>query len=138
MLEHPRFRAAYDFMMLRLAVGHVDPELCRWWAKFAVASEEERQELIEEGRRDARRANTRKMRPITLSASPLVSWGLPNRCRQAWALSIKMSLAKTRSRAGILALVRALRKIVPRNPRKRGLTPTARNPVLAVAVKGKN
>ena len=60
MLEHPRFRAAYDFMMLRLAVGHVDPELCRWWAKFAVASEEERQELIEEGRRDARRANTRK------------------------------------------------------------------------------
>lgn len=54
LVEHPRFRAAYDFMMLRLAVGHVDPDLCRWWSDFAVGGEEERAALIDEARREAR------------------------------------------------------------------------------------
>lgn len=31
LLAHPRFRAAYDFMLLRAAAGEADPELAKWW-----------------------------------------------------------------------------------------------------------
>ncbi|MHB8404221.1 MAG: polynucleotide adenylyltransferase PcnB [Gammaproteobacteria bacterium] len=34
LLAHPRFRAAYDFLMLRAAAGEVDTELARWWTEF--------------------------------------------------------------------------------------------------------
>lgn len=30
-LEHPRFRAAYDFMLLRSQFGEVDPAIADWW-----------------------------------------------------------------------------------------------------------
>jgi poly(A) polymerase len=33
-LEHPRFRAAYDFMVLRALVGDEDIELAHWWTDF--------------------------------------------------------------------------------------------------------
>ena len=31
LLDHPRFRAAYDFLLLRAAAGEVDAELAQWW-----------------------------------------------------------------------------------------------------------
>nr|WP_123630425.1 polynucleotide adenylyltransferase PcnB [Salinisphaera orenii] len=31
LLTHPRFRAAYDFLLLRAEVGEVDDELAEWW-----------------------------------------------------------------------------------------------------------
>lgn len=31
LLAHPRFRAAYDFLVLRAAAGEVAPELAEWW-----------------------------------------------------------------------------------------------------------
>ncbi len=31
---HPRFRAAYDFLLLRAAAGEADPELVTWWSDF--------------------------------------------------------------------------------------------------------
>jgi len=31
LIAHPRFRAAYDFLLLRAAVGEVDTELADWW-----------------------------------------------------------------------------------------------------------
>jgi poly(A) polymerase len=34
LLTHPRFRAAYDFMLLRAASGEADPELAAWWTEF--------------------------------------------------------------------------------------------------------
>ncbi|MCW9078334.1 MAG: polynucleotide adenylyltransferase PcnB [Gammaproteobacteria bacterium] len=34
LLAHPRFRAAYDFMLLRAASGEADPELAAWWTEF--------------------------------------------------------------------------------------------------------
>jgi len=34
LLSHPRFRAAYDFMLLRAASGEADPELAAWWTEF--------------------------------------------------------------------------------------------------------
>ena len=34
LLAHPRFRAAYDFLLLRAAAGEADPELAEWWTEF--------------------------------------------------------------------------------------------------------
>ncbi|MDO9635659.1 MAG: polynucleotide adenylyltransferase PcnB, partial [Thiobacillus sp.] len=34
LLEHPRFRAAYDFLLLRAESGEVDTELGDWWTRF--------------------------------------------------------------------------------------------------------
>lgn len=31
LIPHPRFRAAYDFLVLRAEVGEVEPELAEWW-----------------------------------------------------------------------------------------------------------
>jgi poly(A) polymerase len=32
-LAHPRFRAAYDFLLLRAEAGAEDPEIARWWTE---------------------------------------------------------------------------------------------------------
>ncbi len=41
-LEHPRFRAAYDFLLLRAASGEVDPELAAWWTRLQEMEPAER------------------------------------------------------------------------------------------------
>ena len=41
-LEHPRFRAAYDFLLLRAESGEIDPELAAWWTRLQQLSPEER------------------------------------------------------------------------------------------------
>jgi poly(A) polymerase len=33
-LEHPRFRAAYDFLLLRGEAGEVSQQVCDWWTEF--------------------------------------------------------------------------------------------------------
>jgi poly(A) polymerase len=47
LLDHPRFRAAYDFLLLRAAAGEVDPELARWWTDIQTASPGERIAAVE-------------------------------------------------------------------------------------------
>ncbi|MFL6549635.1 MAG: polynucleotide adenylyltransferase PcnB [Povalibacter sp.] len=42
LLDHPRFRAAYDFMLLRAAAGEIDSELATWWTDIQAAPTEER------------------------------------------------------------------------------------------------
>ena len=34
LLAHPRFRAAYDFLLLRAEAGEADPELATWWTQY--------------------------------------------------------------------------------------------------------
>ncbi len=34
LLAHPRFRAAYDFLLLRAEAGEADPELAAWWTRY--------------------------------------------------------------------------------------------------------
>jgi len=47
LLQHPRFRAAYDFLLLRAQVGVADPELARWWTDIQVMPHEERLALVQ-------------------------------------------------------------------------------------------
>lgn len=37
LLEHPRFRAAYDFLLLRCESGELPEEIAKWWTDFAEA-----------------------------------------------------------------------------------------------------
>lgn len=39
LLAHPRFRAAYDFLLLRAAAGEADPELATWWTRLQDTGE---------------------------------------------------------------------------------------------------
>ncbi|MGH8177941.1 MAG: polynucleotide adenylyltransferase PcnB [Steroidobacter sp.] len=48
LLDHPRFRAAYDFLLLRAAAGEADPELAQWWTDIQPLSAEERIARVEE------------------------------------------------------------------------------------------
>lgn len=46
LLEHPRFRAAYDFMLLRCESGEMDMELGKWWEAFQRAGSGEREAML--------------------------------------------------------------------------------------------
>ncbi|MEP6884260.1 MAG: polynucleotide adenylyltransferase PcnB [Gammaproteobacteria bacterium] len=46
-MQHPRFRAAYDFLLLRAQVGVADPELATWWTDIQVLPQEERVALVQ-------------------------------------------------------------------------------------------
>jgi poly(A) polymerase len=46
-LSHPRFRAAYDFLLVRGAVGEVEQSLCDWWTTFHTASPDEQNDMVD-------------------------------------------------------------------------------------------
>ncbi|MFG6138792.1 polynucleotide adenylyltransferase PcnB [Halomonas sp. B23F22_10] len=54
--EHPRFRAAYDFLLVREAAGEMEPGLGDWWTAFQDADEHEQRRLL--GKVDADPAGT--------------------------------------------------------------------------------
>ena len=47
LLQHPRFRAAYDFLLLRAQAGVADPELAKWWTDIQVLPQEQRVALVQ-------------------------------------------------------------------------------------------
>jgi len=46
LLTHPRYRAGYDFLLLRCESGEMPMELGEWWTEFADASTERRTEML--------------------------------------------------------------------------------------------
>lgn len=46
LLEHQRFRAAYDFLLLRAGSGEVDQEVADWWTKFQEVDSSERSAML--------------------------------------------------------------------------------------------
>jgi poly(A) polymerase len=64
LLENPRFRAGYDFLLLRCASGEVDPAIGEWWTRFQHAEDVERKALLtEEGEAPKRKRRRRRRRP---------------------------------------------------------------------------
>jgi poly(A) polymerase len=47
LLEQPRFRAGYDFLLLRCASGEVEQALGDWWGEFQDANTERRAEMLQ-------------------------------------------------------------------------------------------
>ena len=48
LLEHPRFRAAYDLLLLREAAGEQTQGLGDWWTGYQDANEDQRRQMIRE------------------------------------------------------------------------------------------
>ena len=46
LLAHPRFRAAYDFLLLRAEAGAEDPEVARWWTEIQTLPPERQREFV--------------------------------------------------------------------------------------------
>jgi poly(A) polymerase len=66
LLEHPRFRAAYDFFALRAASANAPQEVARWWEKFQDVSPDEREDMLvsdEAGPKKKRRRRRGKRKP---------------------------------------------------------------------------
>lgn len=47
LLTHPRYRAGYDFLLLRCASGELPEELGEWWTSFADADTETRAKMLQ-------------------------------------------------------------------------------------------
>jgi poly(A) polymerase len=63
LLAHPRFRAAYDFMLLRAESGEADPDLAKWWTDCQVGDVEAPPESKPgSGKRRGRRGGRRRRR----------------------------------------------------------------------------
>jgi poly(A) polymerase len=60
LVEQARFRAAYDFLLLRAAAGEIDQEIATWWTEFIESDPEVRQQLIDQRLRAAQR-NTKNV-----------------------------------------------------------------------------
>ena len=46
LIEHPRYRAAYDFLLLRCESGELPAEIGNWWTTFAEADSETRAAML--------------------------------------------------------------------------------------------
>lgn len=61
LLGHPRFRAAYDFLLLRAEAGEIDPELGQWWTRFQEVDAAERGKML--GSTPGRKRKRRRRKP---------------------------------------------------------------------------
>ena len=64
LLTHPRYRAGYDFMLLRCESGEIDSELGGWWTEFADADIERRSDMLLADTNQKKRRK-RKRKPAT-------------------------------------------------------------------------
>jgi poly(A) polymerase len=65
LLEHRRFRAAYDFLLLREQSGEIEPGLGEWWTQYQDADETERRNMIQAlgGKKRNKRGGRRRRKP---------------------------------------------------------------------------
>jgi poly(A) polymerase len=66
LVEQPRFRAAFDFMRLRVQSGELEKELGDWWEDFSLCEPEERVRMLEAYRLEHQRgqAQSAKNKPV--------------------------------------------------------------------------
>jgi poly(A) polymerase len=62
-LEHPRFRAGYDFLLLRCQSGEIDQALGEWWERFQHAGESERAQMLVADAMPGGRRRRRRRKP---------------------------------------------------------------------------
>lgn len=66
MLEHPKFRAAYDFLLMRSEIEGGDLyELGQWWTKFQHATPPVQKSMLNALKNDGPRKHKRKRRPAS-------------------------------------------------------------------------
>ncbi len=68
LLENPRYRAGYDFLLLRCESGELPAELGQWWTDFANADGEKRQTMLLPDATPRKRRRRRTKKPATAAA----------------------------------------------------------------------
>jgi len=72
LVEQARFRAGFDFLRLRADAQEVDDTLADWWQEFSMASDSEREDLVQVAKAEqvAKPRVRRAPRPVGEGASP--------------------------------------------------------------------
>ncbi len=60
--SHPRFRAGYDFLVLRAEAGEIDPATAEWWTRFQEADHPAQQGMVEQQGQSRRKPRRRRRR----------------------------------------------------------------------------
>ncbi len=79
LLEHPRFRAAYDFLTIRAESGEAPAALVDWWTRFQDAGDEARAAMLkpDEAPKRKRSRSRGKRRKAGAAAEPSAAAGTP-------------------------------------------------------------
>ncbi|MBU0752794.1 MAG: polynucleotide adenylyltransferase PcnB [Gammaproteobacteria bacterium] len=64
MIEQPRLRAAYDFLLLRAESGEAPQELADWWTEFQDANHEQRAEMLQPDTGPTKRRRSRGRKKV--------------------------------------------------------------------------
>ncbi|WP_375177727.1 polynucleotide adenylyltransferase PcnB [Marinobacter mobilis] len=62
-MEHPRFRAAYDFLLVRENAGELEPGLGQWWTEFQATDERGRERMLSQLGNSGPKPKRRRRRP---------------------------------------------------------------------------
>jgi poly(A) polymerase len=75
LVEQARFRAGFDFLRLRADAQEVDDTLADWWQEFSMASDSEREDLVQAAKAEqqAKPRVRRAPKPAGEGASPRVA-----------------------------------------------------------------
>ncbi len=72
LLTHPRYRAGYDFLLLRCASGELPEELGEWWTTFADAEGEERDGMLQADTNPKKRKRKKRKKVSVDQTEPTV------------------------------------------------------------------
>jgi poly(A) polymerase len=70
MVEQARFRAAFDFMRLRADAGEIDVVLADWWQEFSVASDDVREDMVDQVRSELQQQRRQSPKPARAPKVP--------------------------------------------------------------------
>jgi poly(A) polymerase len=70
-LVNPRFRAAYDFLLLRVEAGEPLAELAQWWTDYQIADEAQRRAMIKAVSDKTFPKKNRRRKPKPKTPSPV-------------------------------------------------------------------
>lgn len=72
LLENPRFRAGYDFLLLRCQSGELPMDLAEWWDTFAQADADQRAEMLMPDTAGPKKRRRRRPRRTSSDTTPPV------------------------------------------------------------------
>lgn len=65
LVNHPRFRAAFDFMLLRSESGEISEDIASWWKNFIAANPEQREKMVNKPGTTKKRRNRNRKKTVT-------------------------------------------------------------------------
>ena len=78
LINHPRFRAAYDFMLLRSESGEINADIAIWWKDFTDANQDEREKMIPKPSSSTRKRKNRRRQTRRKSNASTIAENTPS------------------------------------------------------------